>query len=199
MSAQFRVTRRSQPQITVAGPSLATGANVLLDQGIDMMARVVQQTNMQNRKKNTALAYDPKCEEFYRFCDYHSKHHPEALRYTVNANRLFAFLTYHAFREQRQRGGKKGRKNEDDENRNAEFDPQEYDRIIATYGALDLTNADVTIPDPANPIGADAMNTYKSAVRKIWESQNVYLQYRLVVGAQGDGYLLYRSRRERYY
>ena len=134
-----------------------------------MMGEVVQCTNKENRPINTKLAYDYKAAEFYQFCNHFSGHIPIALWYTMTHEKLYAFLVYHAYREQRQQGG--GKRNSDGMRLLVEFDPVEYDEIFCTYCAIDLNKEDVCVPDPENPVGYDCMNTYKSVVRKIWETQ----------------------------
>jgi hypothetical protein len=51
------------------------------------------------------------------------------------------------------------------------FDPSEFNEILKMYGELHILNPDVSIPDPKNGLAYDQMNTYRSAVRKIWETQ----------------------------
>jgi len=165
-------TRSSSPQLTL-GKGQVAGAGVMaggmaLTHGLSVMAMVVQQTNQQNRKINTAKAYDPKKAEWNAFCNCYMSHQDLSTRYTVTSDKCFAFLTYHAFREQRQRGGKKfvgGSRPP------TEFDPSEFNAIIKTYGELNLLNPNVSIPDPKKPLGHDALNTYKSVVRYIHDGQ----------------------------
>ena len=187
--SRFTSTRRSQPHITVppqppanavqhAAQRNATAAvvaaaaglqNTVLEQTLDFMGEVVQRTNAENRRSNTKAAYDPKVEEYYQFCNHFAHHIPLAMRYTVTHEKLYAFLVYQAFREQRTRGG--GKRRSDGTRPPAQFDPLEYEQIFSTYCAIDLTKEDVRIPDPENPVAYDCLNTYKSVVRKIWETQ----------------------------
>ena len=139
--SRFTSTRRSQPHITVppqppanavqhAAQRNATAAvvaaaaglqNTVLEQTLDFMGEVVQRTNAENRRSNTKAAYDPKVEEYYQFCNHFAHHIPLAMRYTVTHEKLYAFLVYQAFREQRTRGG--GKRRSDGTHPPAQFDP----------------------------------------------------------------------------
>jgi hypothetical protein len=135
------------------------------------MDQVVQQTNQQNRPLNTAAAYDPKTAEWDAFCNHYYQHQPLQSRYsTVRQDKLYAYPVYHAYREQRKRGGTRvaGGIREA-----VVFDPSEFNEILKMYGELDMLNPDVSIvPDPKNGLACDQMNTYRSAVRKIWSSSS---------------------------
>lgn len=132
-----------------------------------VMEDAVAAFNAANRKANTAAAYDPKSVEWNEFCDHAYVGDHESIRYVVTGSKLGCFLRYHAFRNKRKQGGRKkgGR---------VSFDPSEYERIIREMGEhlRELTvNPEHVIPDPADPIGFDQMNTYKATVYNIYAEQ----------------------------
>jgi hypothetical protein len=133
----------------------ATHAMELVNQNV--MAETVRQVNLASRRPNTAKAYDPKAREFYDFCNYKYQLLPIDQRYTVTAEKLRAFLTYQAFREKRKRGGRKRGVSES-------FDSAEYNAICTRYCAAlaKLQESGTPIPDPENPLGYSAINTYCS-------------------------------------
>ena len=90
-------------------------------------------------------------------------------RYQVNSDKLFLFLSYQAFRDQRPRGGKKKRGGASDN-----FNAAEYESVRRTYDdhvRKRRTDENYVIPDPKNPLGFSQINTYCSTVRNIWSEQ----------------------------
>jgi hypothetical protein len=123
----------------------------------NVMAETARQVNLALWRPNTAKAYDPKAREFYDLCNYKYLLLPIDQRYTVTADKLRAFLTYQAFREKRQRGERKKGVAES-------FDSAEYNVICTRYSAAfaKLQESGTPIPDPENPLGYSAKNTYCS-------------------------------------
>ena len=146
-------------------------ANLLygqVDGSTEMLNHAVEQINLLHRRKNTALAYDPKEREWYAFCDHrygsliavHS-------RYTVTATKLFQFLFYHSFRTQSKMGGKT-------RDQSHAFDSVDFDLVTGVYNdhvRRNTVDASYQIPDPENPVGFSQLNTYSSTVRNIWSTQ----------------------------
>jgi hypothetical protein len=44
-------------------------------------------------------AYDPKAKEYEAFCDHAFSYMPRSSRYTVDGDKMFSFLFYHAMRD----------------------------------------------------------------------------------------------------
>lgn len=142
------------------------------------MQTVVREINLNNRKTNTRLAYDPKVAEYEAFCDYVYPHVAQSTRYTVDSNRLFKFLFYHSMRNKYNIGGAKTTGHHG-------FDAADYDRVWQSYQLsverlrqFSLSGENVPddvlkslFKDPEKPIGYDQLNTYKAVVRGVWESQ----------------------------
>lgn len=175
-SAASSRTARSPPSpaSNVSSPSSRRPNVSSIVNSTDVMRTVVGEINRRNRRKNTAAAYDPKSAEFEEYCDYaYSELHP-SIRYTVDAEKLFKFLFYHAMRDKYKVGGRRrGRHG---------FDGSDYDRVWQSYSSSvvrlrqyggeppdDVMNE--LFKDPPKPLGYDQLNTYKSMVRGIWETQ----------------------------
>ena len=78
-----------------------------------------------HRPSNTKKAYDPKKKEWYDFCDHQYRSLEPYMRYTVNNDKLYRFIYYQCFREQKTRKGV-GRGVVQG------FKPSEYDRVMST-------------------------------------------------------------------
>ena len=59
---------------------------------------------------NTKNCYDPKTVEYHQYCNFRFWHLDETQRYVVTSNKLWEFLFYASFREQRPRGGNSRKK-----------------------------------------------------------------------------------------
>jgi len=154
------IVPQHQTNVAVAANNLTAAA------GAAAMAEAVRAINLAHRKPNTAAAYDPKSLEWNEFCDALYSEHPVAFRYTVDSEKLFRFIGYHAFRNKRQ-GGKSqpGR---------VSFDPLEFkskEQELLQHITARKENPEYVFPDPEHPLGADAINTYVSTVRSIWSEQ----------------------------
>ena len=71
-----------------------------------------------NRPPATDVAYAPKLREFLGFCEhfYSGNAFDGTSKHTVTAEKLFKFLFYQAYREQRKKGRKKKSKKQKDDN-----------------------------------------------------------------------------------
>ena len=136
-------------------------------QNASQLAQVVRNFTVAHRPQNTQKAYDPKNDEYVDFCNHAYSSHGISTRYTVTTEKLFLFLFYHAFREQYKRGGM-------NHGRAHGFSGSDYDYVQetwATYQSQFDAGTLTEIPDPANPVGWDTINTYKAVVYNIWEEQ----------------------------
>ena len=132
-----------------------------------VMLQAAQQINMLSRKENTAKAYDPKAQEYYDFCNFLYPMLHLSTRFTVTSEKLLRFLSYQAFRNKRKMGGQK--KGQYDS-----FDPKDFTRVSNLYTSSlqsKRDNPNYKIPDPKDPLGFDAINTYCSTVQNIWSEQ----------------------------
>ena len=124
----------------------------------------VQKNNLQ--PKNTYRAYDPKIQEWKEYCN--ACYSQETFKYGVKPDRLFSFMFYQCMRNKRPplAGGRKGR---------YVFDVADYKDVMARYkvffdriathpGQVDPGE----MPEPDNPLQADAICQYRAAVRWLW-------------------------------
>jgi hypothetical protein len=79
----------------------ATAASIAQSVAIDNASHLIAQTNLQNRRENTAKAYDPKKKEFLDFCDHRFAYLPLTNRHVVNEEKLFLFLFYQSYRSKK--------------------------------------------------------------------------------------------------
>lgn len=138
------------------------------DQDPVWMIRGVRAAITSIRPKNTGKAYDPKVLEFREFC---SKVYPQnaatpELAFLVNANNVYAFLWYQAYRSKKSRKGKKRKKGDDDNH----FDYADYQDVRAKYATPAGAQATTTaIPD--NACGFSILKSYISAIKGLWHEQ----------------------------
>ena len=117
----------------------------------------------------TNLAHRPKIEEFYAFCNIACIDEEIGTRYLVTESKLYRFLWYHAFCEQKGRGGKKRGANGDfKEPEPPAFNARVYRDLLAKYEGLP---DDSSPPDPKNPIGKEALSQYKNALKHLHHMQ----------------------------
>lgn len=155
----------------------ATAASIAQSVEMDNASHLVSQTNLQNRRVNTAKAYDPKKQEFLAFCDHMYAGKPVTTRYVVTEDKLYFFLFYQAYRSKKKGGG--GKRKSDGSRQPHEFDPEDYDRVWSEFGSRNLPEG-ATPPDPENPLGFSMVNQYKAAVRKLYDQQRIeYVNNRL--------------------
>jgi hypothetical protein len=96
----------SSPPSPPARPSLwaptRPGA-VGLDNAV--LTWAVHQQQMENRRENTSIAYDPKVLKFKRYCDYHQYlHESKTVRHLVAPDKVYNFMFYQAHHDKRKPG-----------------------------------------------------------------------------------------------
>jgi hypothetical protein len=64
--------------------------------------RSVQTMNDSFRPTNTSKVHEPKIEEFFGFCD--SIYEDEPYKYNLSFEKVYRFMFYQSFREQKKRG-----------------------------------------------------------------------------------------------
>jgi len=120
------------------------------------------------RPTNTAKAIDTKIEEFFQYCDKVWSHEP--FPHHLHFEKVYGFMWYQAFREQKKRGG----------NRKAIkdgilFDYADYLSVVQpTQPTADgRSTMAAAFPTPKKPIGMDQVNLYKSSMKRLHRLQVV--------------------------
>ena len=114
---------------------------------------------------NTKKQYDKKILEYYEYCEHLLG--TQDGRYHMTAMKLYRFMFYLSFREQKKRGGRWS-------NPQPVFDRSGYDALMARYyppavgQAPDISLLDIT---PKKPISKDTFNAYKAAMKKEYQRQ----------------------------
>ena len=178
---QCRASLTNRIGTIVAGAPMGTG---LPGDSAQRAAQgsIVERLGKKHRKKNSALACDPKAEEWCQHCKNVCCHEAEHQRFTVNSEKLHNFLFYHAFRNQYNRKRPNGEKTNTGKHG---FDYQDYKDVTSKHlklyedyiekirkGQLDPDgDDDETMPEPSNPIGASCMNAHLHAVKNTHEKQ----------------------------
>ena len=115
-----------------------------------------------NRPENTALAMDPKKEEWMQYCD--CKYSKDPLRYIVTADKLYDFMCYQSFRERKPPGGNKALLS-----RSIYFDEADYNKVMGQFDTQG--GKTVSTPKPTKPVGYQAFNSYKAAIKQLYHDQ----------------------------
>jgi hypothetical protein len=128
--------------------------------------------NMEQRVNNdiaeyrpaaTAKAYDAKLDEYFGYCEefYLGSPHFGESTYQVTEEKVFKFMWYQCYREQKPRGGRRRRIGEEVP---PVFNREEYRRVQLEYAA-DLNKV------PVKPIGSSAMTQYMAAITELLSKQ----------------------------
>ena len=146
------------------------------------MSEFVSEQRKDGRRHNTALAYDPRVLEFKQFCEH--QYSNDEYKYTIDAEKVYRFMFYTAFREKKAPGAaeapdkenqgrddrkKKQRKRKQSggeptkkKDPNQKFDTEEYEKISGAFGK---GGSVFDFPVAKNPIGPTSFNTYKSVLK----------------------------------
>jgi len=112
----------------------------------------------QGAREGTAKKYEPKQREWYGFCDYERHAVAEDERYCPDPEYFFRFMFYQLYRSKR---SSKRRQN------GIKFDVNDYKAVISAYAGLH--NHGSTVPDPDNPIGSQQFQSYRSAIKEVYD------------------------------
>jgi hypothetical protein len=162
-------TPQPAPGVMLANPNAtAIGAR---------MAGYVTAIRSEGRRKNTALAFDPKEQEYREFCDHVYPH--DSYRYTINSDKCYKFMFYTAFRDKKATGRAKKKKKkwgqaaleEEDDPHNMKFQWKAYDAMAAVF---EQNKANFAFSKPKDPIGKDTFNTYKAVIKSIINNNSKY-------------------------
>ncbi|KAG7365502.1 glycolytic enzyme transcriptional activator [Nitzschia inconspicua] len=115
--------------------------------------------------ENTKKEYLPKLKEWFQYCDHVHKNDP--FRYNLNFEKVYLFIFYQTFRQQKKRGGNRQLQQED-----MYFDAEAYDTLMRPFAGLSpgqrlLENA----PHVENPISNSQFAIYKAALKRIHNVQ----------------------------
>ena len=116
------------------------------------------------RPENTQKAMDPKAREYFTYCDLEYPNDP--FKYILEYTKVYKFMYYQAFREQKPRGGKK------DINKEL-FDVEVYRELMASFMGFNTDSVDAlnNYPRPTKPIGKATFDQYKAVFRKMYKVQ----------------------------
>jgi len=97
------------------------------------------------RPDNTKLAYDPKIQEYFQFCD--DVFSEEEYPCTITEPKLFIFLYYHSYRGHKEQQKKRGHNGEILE-QPKRFDRADYDKVIDANRSSLLAEGNTHGPAP---------------------------------------------------
>jgi Centromere DNA-binding protein complex CBF3 subunit, domain 2 len=118
------------------------------------------------RPDNTQKAQDPKILEYFHYCDVVWDHDP--YKYILSCEKVYRFMFYLCFREQKAKGGTKAQRVARSEGNY--FDYEEYRRITGAYESGPSMELNAP-PNPTKPIGKCTFDAYKAVFKKIYKVQ----------------------------
>jgi len=122
-----------------------------------------------NRNPNTERAYEPTEMEWRDYCDHRFCNTPPEYRYTVDKTRVYEFMLYQIFREQKGHGQRLP-----NTNKRSSFNAAEFDQLIGRY-SQQLQSANPTdwydFQQPNDPLGFSQINIYKCALVNMLREQ----------------------------
>lgn len=130
--------------------------NPVLEQAVQAVRRVY-------RVESANVLYDSKTQEYFNFCDYVYPNQPYGK--VLTADKVYKFMFYQSFREQKQRGGPRGTV----ESRNR-FDDVAYDRILLQYQSW-MSDTGTDPPEPTKPVKLSTIDQYKAIFRQLYKQQ----------------------------
>ena len=164
----------NSPSGSPTGQSVAGGSNVdsriniPIPVELEVQARLQQVAHVvanQNQPTSSGTIYKKVHFEWRAYCTYLSETGRNRSAYVehMDANKVFNFMFYQVFRDQKRRGGTKG-------GGLGACSPHDYEHVISTYSSY-MNGQEGRIPDPEKPIGKAAIAQYRAALRKlhIWQ------------------------------
>jgi len=145
-------------------PAAAHGtATIVTPSGLEYNSRLQQHAARaceKDRPPNSVKVYDPKTEEWDQFCEQIFPHERHAK--ILDPLRVYRFIYYQTFREQRKRGGK---------TKTSSFNLEDYNAVMARCDSSDSNTA--CIDGPQKGIGKQAMAQYKAVLHRLYDQQVV--------------------------
>jgi hypothetical protein len=149
-----------QQQLTVRGAiqsPLYADLNPTLEQAVLRIRRVYT-------PESSNKIYDGKTAEYFQYCDYCHPNDPYSK--ILDANKVYKFMFYQAFRGQKERGGPRVN------NRTViKFDPEKYREVIKLYETWMLGNTGIQPPEPKKPVQLSTIDQYKAVFRHLHKRQ----------------------------
>ena len=142
-------------------PALQTPANAGQTQALRIG---VHNLLAQEVPENTRKAQDPKKDEYRNFCKELWPHDDNAT--VLTHEKVYRFMYYQAFREQKPRGGSK----KEGEGK-GEFNFEAYKKVMNVTDNTALTATVQELPQPEKPTTHSTFNAYKAVLRKIYKEQ----------------------------
>jgi hypothetical protein len=129
------------------------------------MARAVNDLITSARPTNTRKAFDPKQKEFEGFCDY--LYGNDMYRYNLTFEKVFKFMYYQSFREQKKRGGDKAARA-----RGEYFNAEDFRKVMSVFdNDLDEDVSPEDFPHPVKPIANSTFEQYKAVLKCLHTEQ----------------------------
>jgi Centromere DNA-binding protein complex CBF3 subunit, domain 2 len=127
------------------------------------MRRSVTVMNESFRPTNTQKCHEPKFEEYFEFCEF--VYPEDRYKYNINSEKVYRFMFYTAFREQKRRGGKKN-------STKPRFDPFGYTTIMARFDGDPCSPGHTPMPVQSNkPMAWSSWDQYRQVLKKIHKVQ----------------------------
>jgi Centromere DNA-binding protein complex CBF3 subunit, domain 2 len=162
--------RRAQEAIANGTNVVNVGASHALDSVLNAHLETSVLTMQEDmRPENTRKSMDPKALEFFAYCDLVYPNHP--FKYQLEYMKVYKFMYYQCFREQKRRGGKKGEMQE-------RFDLETYRGLMNNFIGYspDSEAALDNYPRPTKPVGKATYAQYFAVFRKIYMVQRAQNQ-----------------------
>jgi hypothetical protein len=105
MSRQFTLPTATPGRCVAPSPATLANPNMVVTNG--HMAGFVTAMRAEGKRKNTALAFGPKMQEFEEFCEYVYPQDP--YKYTIDSEKCYRFMFYTAFMEKKPTGKRKSK------------------------------------------------------------------------------------------
>jgi hypothetical protein len=147
----------SPHQLPMIQPPLNVDVNPILEQAVLAIQREYTPDSSND-------IYDNKTTEYFQYCDYCYPF--DNYNKVLDANRLYRFMLYQAFRNQKKRGGKRVTQN------SIRFNLADYNEITQKYQTWMTGNSNAEPPEPKNPIQNSTMDQYKAVFRKVHKQQS---------------------------
>ena len=126
------------------------------------MAEYVQNVRTVDRPENSQKAYEPKIREFEHFCELNYVN--DIYKYNLDAEKVYHFMFYQAFREKRKRGGTKLQRQA-----GPMFKQDEYEELTRAF--VNSRQALPAYPSPKQPMMDTTFAAYKAVIKNLHTEQ----------------------------
>jgi hypothetical protein len=108
--------------------------------------------------------YDSKSAEYFQYCD--SLYPSDSYARVLSQYKVYRFIFYQCFRDQKKRGGKK-----EDRANGTKFDRSDYNSVMDRYKEHIATQNGSSPPEPSKPVGKQTIDQYKAVLRWVYKTQ----------------------------